>query len=462
MKVFVTSALSQIYQLASQDSVFGLAFSPDQCCFYDVRGYYANVWEPNALIKFAEQVGKDADTESETGSLTHSSTVSVSSAHRIDSIPVLAASPTGQFYCCGTELGTVRLYDVRRGRLADLYTSRSFFSIEKICWSDDGCYVCFCDLSKRVVIVSITSATQGSEAIVKTVAEVSMHISRNAPILQLLFDPKSQLVLLHSSSKLYNISLATASVIKTADLPAPELKCIAHPNDPSLIIGFDSHAVHLLGWDLTEHGTYMFHIPDHPDSDVSTAEKRAVERVVVSRDKKHILVQMCISGQGAHRNAILYFDTSSFASRLYGPDDREHSGAGTTEHETLNLTPYILPQSLSSHVNIALSFLSDNRLVFLSKTASLCTLKISTGSGPGTTLPPPQQLPFRPQTAATTPMTTSASTRPHQSPIKEIFPLPGDWIGRDSLALSAIWGAERSLLVPRNGEVAVVRCAALV
>jgi hypothetical protein len=40
--------------------------------------------------------------------------------------------------------------------------------------------------------------------------------------------------------------------------------------------------------------------------------------------------------------------------------------------------------------------------------------------------------------------------------------LPGDWISRDCLALCSIWGIERSLLCPRNGEVAVVRCAALV
>jgi hypothetical protein len=39
--------------------------------------------------------------------------------------------------------------------------------------------------------------------------------------------------------------------------------------------------------------------------------------------------------------------------------------------------------------------------------------------------------------------------------------LPGDWIIRDCLALCALWTVEKSLLCPRNGEVAVVRCTAL-
>jgi WD40 repeat protein len=463
VKVFVTASLSQIYQLASQDSVVGLAFSPDLCRFYDVRGYYANAWEPNALIRFAEQVGKDIDSESETGSLAHGSNVSVSSAKRIDSITVLAASPTGRLYCCGTELGTLCLYDVQRGKIADLYTSKSFFSIEQICWSDDGRYICFSDLSKRVVIMSVTFASSKTEPTVETVAEVSMHISRPSPILQLLFDPKANLVLVHVSSKLYTISLATLSVTQSTDLSTAELKWTPHPSDASLIIGFGSNTVRLLDWDLTEHTKYKLDLHNQSDGGIPTAGKATVDRVIVTHGKRHILVQTSTHGQGMHRNAFLYFETSSFASPRQGAAVAD---AKSPERETL-LIPYILPQSLSSHIHLALAFLSNDRLVFLSKTSSLCSLKISTSSGAGLVSPSSrQQIPMRPKTTSTTPRTNStlspARTGPDQPPIKEYFPLPGDWIGRDSLALSRIWGVERSLLVPRNGEVAVVRCTALV
>jgi WD40 repeat protein len=41
--------------------------------------------------------------------------------------------------------------------------------------------------------------------------------------------------------------------------------------------------------------------------------------------------------------------------------------------------------------------------------------------------------------------------------VKEIFPLPGDWISQDSLVVSTLWAREKSLLCPRNGEVMIVR-----
>ena len=469
VKVFVTSSLSQIYQLASQDSVFGLAFSPDLRRFYDVRGYYANAWEPSALIKFAEQVGKDVDAEGET----HSSTVSVSSAHRIDSITVLAASPVARLYCCGTELGSVRLYDVQRGKVADLYASKSFFGIEQICWSDDGRYICFCDLSKRVLIMSVTSATPTTEPTIEKVAEVSMNISRKAPILQLLFDPKSELVLVHSTSKLYTIPLATASVAQSTDLPSTELKWTVHPHSPSLIIGFGPDTVRVLDWSLTEHNTYRVDSQGRPDGARPTAGKTMVDRVIVTHDKKHILIHTSTPAQSTQRNNFLYFKTSSFTSDPHGPAIPDPES-----QEQEFLTPYLLPPSISSHIDLPLSFLSNDRLVFLSKTSALCSLKLTTSSGPGlvspslsqreTTVSPSlrQQIPMRPKITATMrglDSTLSPSRVGHDQPlITEYFPLPGDWIGRDSLALSRIWGVERSLLVPRNGEVAVVRCATLI
>ncbi|KAL9025009.1 MAG: hypothetical protein Q9196_006087, partial [Gyalolechia fulgens] len=61
VKVFTTADFTNIYQLVSEDNVLGLAFSPDLRRFYDVRGNYGNVWEPNALLKYVEQQSKDTE-----------------------------------------------------------------------------------------------------------------------------------------------------------------------------------------------------------------------------------------------------------------------------------------------------------------------------------------------------------------------------------------------------------------
>lgn len=56
LKVYTTSTFGLVYQLASHDTILGLAFSPDSRHFYDTRGYYGNAWEPIALAKFAEHI----------------------------------------------------------------------------------------------------------------------------------------------------------------------------------------------------------------------------------------------------------------------------------------------------------------------------------------------------------------------------------------------------------------------
>jgi hypothetical protein len=94
VKLYTTSDFCLLCQLASKDTVPNLAFSPHLCRFCDVRGYYANAWEPNAWelnasMRFAEHRGRGIDSKSETESLAQTSTTSKSSTRRIDSITVL-------------------------------------------------------------------------------------------------------------------------------------------------------------------------------------------------------------------------------------------------------------------------------------------------------------------------------------------------------------------------------------
>ncbi|CAG8973757.1 hypothetical protein HYALB_00007707 [Hymenoscyphus albidus] len=143
VKVYSSLDFRLIYHLGSQDTVLGLAFGPDVSRFYDIGGYYANVWEPNALMKLAEQTEWRGDSASETESLARKSAVSTSLFKRINSLTTLIASPASGLYCFGTEKGTVHLYDVRKGKLADVHASKSFMSIEQMSWSSNGKAFCF-------------------------------------------------------------------------------------------------------------------------------------------------------------------------------------------------------------------------------------------------------------------------------------------------------------------------------
>ena len=487
VKVYTTSDFCLLYQLASEDTVLGLVFSPDLHRFYDIRGHYGNAWEPNALLRFAEQRGKGLESGSETQSLGQSSTASESWSWRIDSVTVLACSPIGRLYCCGTEKGTVHLHDTQRGKLADLYVSKSFLSIEHMSWSNDGRYICFSDSSKKVVIMSITSNAGKSDPIVETKGETPMKNSTSGPILQLLFHPNSSQLLVRSSSTVCIISLISSSTILSLELHTATSKWITHPQDPALIIGVGPNAIHILDWNLCERQTYKYeHAPPHhpstPSNPNSSPERNTVDRVLVTHDKKHVLVQLSLRSPNSKEKAFLCFKTASWSTTAteaaavatLGSTDRQENNSMAT------VAPFTtLPWNLSSGIALALCFLPHDNLVFLTRTHSLCSWRRPfRATAPSLSLsspPPTSKFATAPSTSVTTrpdhhrySRDTTNDDAADTSEEKEggnaelLFSLPGDWItGRDCLALCEIWRVEKAFVCPRNGEVAVVRCAAL-
>ena len=430
VKVFSTADLHLLYQLPSQDNVLGVAFGPEMHRFYDIRGSYGSAWEPTALMKFAEQTEKGSDSGSEIESLTHLPTMSPSRPRRVDSITVLVASPAGRFYCYGTEEGSVHLYEAQRGKIADLYSSKGFMSIEQLTWSNDGRYLCFSGSNKKVVIISITSGTSASNTAAQSKVEISVKTETKGPILELLIHPASSHLLVCTSSTLSVISLASFSVTQSSDWPSTGCKWIIHPQNSALVLGVRPGAIHALDWNLVEQYSFAFDysfqsaapIPDTPGDGV-------VERVLLTHDKRHLLVQLSISRQISKGKALLLFNASLFSS----------TGPPIMQESTTRRAPVMLPIDVSSQVLSILSCLPHNRLIYLSRDFSICSLQLYGGSN-----------------YMSAPSKSSTSDK-----IKQLFALPGDWISRDCLALCSIWPAEKSLLCPRNGEVAVVRSAAL-
>lgn len=464
VKVFTTSDFCLLYQLASQDTILGLAFSPDLRRFYDIRGYYANAWEPNALMRFAEQISRGSESEREAESLAQHSTTSISWSQRIDSITVLTGSPSGRLYCCGTEKGTVRLHDTHGGKVADLHMSKSFLSIEQISWSDDGRYVCFADSSRKVFIMSITPSAGDSVPVVETKAEIPMNNSTKGPILQLLFQPDPSHLLVYTTSSIHTISLTSYSVTHSLELQTAECKWITHPQDPALIIGVRPNVIHILDWNLAERQAYHFEYSlqqSMPSNRGNPADQDTIDRVLVARDKKHVLVQISHPAPNSKEKTFLYFETSSFSTFNAATPHIDQ------KRDPTRVFPTILPHNLSSQIALSLCFLSHDRLIFLSRTFSICSWQQLSGTGPSPHSSLPTTLPNSITTAA---INTASFFNPHdhngksntaEKISKELFALPGDWISRDCMALCSVWGIERSLLCPRNGEVAVVRCAAL-
>lgn len=440
IKVYTTVGFSLLYQLASQDTVFGIAFSPDSRRLYDMRGYYGNAWEPSVLTEFMERSSKDVDSLSETESLAQKSSIAPNTALRVDSITALAASPSGSLYIAGTDKGTVSLYSIQEGKLGDIHSTKAFFSIENMAWSDDGKHFAFSDSSKKIFVYAIAA---NSDPLAEQKAEVSVKSSTKGPIFQLAFSSDASSLFVHCLNAVHTICIASSSLTHSVGLDESEVTWIRHPQDPHKRLGFGLEAMYLL--DTYSSKLQSFHYDLSPQINELT-ERTKVDTILPTNDKNQVLVQFSARDARSSRKVICSFEVTSFDTTL--------PGCGTADDEdglnSRRVRPNVLPQSVSSEVTMILSFISQSRLVFLSRDFSVCAWQY-------------QQASRVSQSTAhnTETISNSLAAKTTSRPFKEIFYLPSDWASKDCVALCTAWKKERSILFPRNGEVHVVRCVGL-
>ncbi|KAI1455264.1 hypothetical protein F4805DRAFT_288654 [Annulohypoxylon moriforme] len=358
-----------------------------------------------------------------------------SSSQEIDSITVLETSPTGRIYSYGTKRGTVHLFDLHQNRVFNTITPENSLGIEQMSWSDDGSYLCFSNSEQRVFVISVTVNESTPEPIVETKAEISMKDTAKGPITQLLFRSDLSCFLVSASKNVNTISLTSFSIIHSTEPTITRCRWIPHPHDSDLIIGFSPEHALVLDWDLTAKQIYVTWI-------AGSSEHMKVDKVIVTQDKSHILVQKSLRDKSMKDKGHHYFETS----KLLKPSGLE--------------IPASFPRDISPEIAFPLLFQPDNRLIFLSENSSVCSWQIPPVQGKFIVSSRPR---LRNIIAA-----AGSSTSDHQDTndtpgkeFEELFSLPGDSIDRNNFPLCTVWGKERSFLYPRNGEVVVVRCEAL-
>ena len=453
-KIFTTDTFTQLYQLASQDPVLGLALSPDCRRFYDIRGYYVNAWEPSVLANFAEAASNQMDS-GESYAITQPETF-ITIKRAIDSVTALAVSPKGRFYCSGTEKGVARLHDLRLGKTSVLYASRSKFVIENVAWSADGQYVAFIDMSRQLMVVSITAPkVPTEEAVSVQKAVIQLRRTVKGRILQLLLQPDASRILVHTQAQVHIVDVSTATLFKSFDLEhVPVQKWIASPEDPSLIVGFAANAVLVLDWDLTKRYEYTMSLGDNTDPH-AICETGTVDEVLVSYDRKRILVQLSGYQLNSSGKQLFFFDSKNVAA----PQQQSQDEPG-------DLAAYIHLTALSSNTSLsnlamAISVLWKDRLVFISHDFSICITPLRWDTAAAVSVP------YRPSlksTASLRPTSTSGGLKMARGAAEkknELFALPGDWVTRNCLSFCTMWAAEKAILCPRNGEVGVIKSSHL-
>jgi WD40 repeat protein len=498
IKLYAIADLDLVYQLSSQDAVLDLTFSPDAHRFYDIRGSYANIWEPATLLRLSEQTERGSDSASEIESMAQKSIISENFSGGRDRVTAVASQLSGRLYCYGTEEGVNELFESRRGKVGELGRSMGFLTTEMAVWSDDGRYIAFSDISGKLTIKSVQPRIADVESwIIEDV--LGKPIKIQGSILQLLFHTESTDLLVYTAMKLSIISIAARSVSQTLPLAQPmSLRWINHPADPTLLLAIGHGTIHVREWQsLEEIQRFIFSSPNEDyfsswrvsvDTSVQPASppdmghgrrksstaiaphaweaQETVDRVLVTHDKSHILVQISSPvSRDEKAKEILLFEVSSLSTSGSGQvsmpekagikfsmneDPQEISESikllDLQSHSSTVLHPVPLPSDVASRIETPLAFISRSsasasRLIFLDADFWVCSWRFTS-----------------PTNAARRFSNRSIGGGDRGNEVKQHYFLPGDWISPDCVALLTVMG-DGTVLYPRNGEIAVIRCS---
>lgn len=459
VKVYDFDHMASMYRLTSDDIIKAVAFSPDSRRFYDLRGSYCNVWEPNCLVRLVEGGsggggaaaggggGKDdesitsselrehrvdgwslaAGTADGDDSRSTVTSLAASEAHA-DSRPAITAVTTARdsarLALYAKDDGAVELLDSGRQRSHVLAQSACGIGVGPVALAPRGNFVAYSQLNGRVTVRSAKVSPKSGKLIAKEMMVEKGDVGRGI-VRQVLFHGEAERLLICGSKKLEVVCFTKDDVrtVTEKELDDSESDQVPrwdhHPSDPSLLLAFTASSIEVYSWDDISKAKYTIPVDlSHGKGLISllpVASRLTVEEVVPSAHNK---IHMAMVSFEENNNKVFGFvllDTSP----LHGED----AAAAT-------ILPVEVPEQVGQRVEQPVGFLEDGRLVFLDEALWVCTTRLAP------------------------PGSTSADTAAPS--VKRHFFIPRDWLNSAGMALCRVQ-PDGTFLCPSKGELAVVR-----
>ncbi|OAR03064.1 hypothetical protein LLEC1_04718, partial [Akanthomyces lecanii] len=441
VKVYTTGDFALLYQLASPDTVFNLAFSPDCTRIYDIRGYYGNVWEPTALLKHSKASVASLDGDSDNVSI--APPLTGNTYQKIESVKALAYSPASKLYARIASDDTLALHAIRRGKLQAVATLDVEWDILALCWSPDGQKLYTFDENTAFSVLSLkhsddgpaTSSGKASNPVLCSDATFELGEAVEGGLVRIAVNGNEETMTFQSERSVLNISLADGSIKHKLDLAVAGQHWIAHPKHGKLLLGISSTSIHVVNWEYKTVLKAKMTLGDARSKLGDTVteldhDDGILERVLVSPDNETILLQ----ARSKLKNVVISHFSTSLIDQLVELAQGTTSQAevveprttleGIAADDTQNsfIETNLVPEKFASNITTCISMLPSKKVLAISRRFSVCTINLLTGTE------------------------------------KEHFFLPSDWINPENMDLAMFSREEKVLLYPTNGEIAVVSC----
>ncbi|KAL9633085.1 MAG: hypothetical protein Q9164_004912 [Protoblastenia rupestris] len=483
VKLYNHDDFTLIYQLSSEDTVTSLCFSPDSRRFYDIRGSYCNIWEPNALMRLSDVDERDLETESDAGSSTNVS--QYASEAWVDSsspITTLAASPQGLLICAGNDDGTVFVRDTTHDKKLEIATSSYDMSIELVAWSDNGKYLAYLDLSGKLVVRAVAAQVEKQlEArwVQRTVMDVRIRLDKGGAQ-QLFFNPDSTLCLVANRQHAQVWSLLSRSICAEYRPSSEPDTCdiwVNHPSEPKNLLAFRNSTIAEHSWaDFTKSSEWKIDTTFMAAGRVNVAPQEEEE----SENRPGLRRKQSRSGPKSNEMILIQVEVS-FLRELFILSFAQPGSSGNGHSKLFmiplsSLSPHspsivdrviTLPQDVSEAIERPLNIMGRDRLVFIDESFWVCTYHIDIDgissnnsavgrrSGADSETLDDEEKGMRKLSIATTVVERRRSGIPSSRLVRHFF-LPQDWVNADVLRLCQVT-VDGRFLCPRKGEIAVIK-----
>ncbi|KAK3995124.1 hypothetical protein QBC44DRAFT_390383 [Cladorrhinum sp. PSN332] len=265
--------LSLLYQIQSNSSLFGVAFSVDGRQLYDITDAFVRVRESSILLKLSgcsDQRGlvKVAKTDQ---------------VRRGQSIPASSPQPNGPLYCTATHSGLVMVHDSQTDEPLPLICGEELSAPYLLEWNSKGTTVAIASgpNGNRISIYRIAQSTRRGAIEEHLVSNMS--ISAGPKFLdQVLFHPHENILLLsRSGSRAMMLSFSDNLVIAETSMIVHG-RWITHPTDDRYLILVEPSTVSIYTWETLEKVSWIHRPHPRPERLTSShpSQQLAVQRLI--------------------------------------------------------------------------------------------------------------------------------------------------------------------------------------